>query len=218
MPSRSLLLGLFVLAAVLGGCLSGPAPLPPADLPALRAEWQDLVAARDSLFRSPASPLLPAAREEFEGLSYFDYDTSLVFRVRVRPELARDTFGMVTSTGEVRPFIRYGLFRFETEGPAHTLVALKSVGPGSEGRLFVPFQDGTSGQSTYGGGRYLDIDEAPDGIYTLDFNQAYHPYCVYNPQYSCPIPPSENRLRLPVTAGERLTVEPAVEMPTSIDP
>ena len=83
------------------------------------------------------------------------------------------------------------------------LEAFQSVGEGP-GRLFVPFRDATSGRETYGGGRYLDLDVAASGRYALDFNRAYHPYCVYDASWVCPFPPPENTLELPVTAGERL--------------
>jgi uncharacterized protein (DUF1684 family) len=68
----------------------------------------------------------------------------------------------------------------------------------------VPFLDATSGIETYGAGRYLDLEPEDDGTWTLDFNMAYHPLCVYDMRYSCPITPSENRLPERVEAGERL--------------
>jgi uncharacterized protein (DUF1684 family) len=71
-------------------------------------------------------------------------------------------------------------------------------------RLFVPFGDLTNGAETYKGGRYLDLDRTPTGLYDLDFNRAYHPYCVYDPSYVCPVPPRENRLTVAIRAGERL--------------
>jgi uncharacterized protein (DUF1684 family) len=70
--------------------------------------------------------------------------------------------------------------------------------------VFVPFADATSGSETYGAGRYLDIEREDDGTYTLDFNLAYHPSCVYDARFSCPLTPAENRLRVPIRAGERL--------------
>ena len=70
--------------------------------------------------------------------------------------------------------------------------------------VFVPFIDATSGHETYGAGRYLDLEAEPDGTYSLDFNLAYHPYCVYAPTYSCPLTPAENRLPVRIEAGERL--------------
>src|SRR5690606_19820929 len=71
------------------------------------------------------------------------------------------------------------------------------------GDLFLPFQDETSGNETYGAGRYLDVTALEDGRVLLDFNYAYHPFCAYNPSYSCPMPPVENRLPAPIRAGER---------------
>ena len=68
-------------------------------------------------------------------------------------------------------------------------------------RLFVPFGDLTSGDTTYKGGRYLDLDRTPTGVYDLDFNLAYHPYCVFNPTYECPVPPRENRLPVAIRRG-----------------
>ena len=83
-----------------------------------------------------------------------------------------------------------------------------TLGPDATGELFVPFRDATSGGETYGGGRYLDLPVAPLGRYALDFNRAYHPYCVYSDAYSCPLPPAENTMALAVRAGERLRPEP----------
>ena len=71
------------------------------------------------------------------------------------------------------------------------------------GHLFLPFQDETSGRETYGAGRYLEVPVLEDGQLLLDFNYAYHPFCAYNPGYSCPIPPFENRLPVAIRAGER---------------
>jgi len=68
----------------------------------------------------------------------------------------------------------------------------------------VPFIDRTSGTETYGAGRYLDLEPEADGTYWLDFNLAYHPSCVHDPKYSCPLTPAENRLPIRIEAGERL--------------
>jgi uncharacterized protein (DUF1684 family) len=71
-------------------------------------------------------------------------------------------------------------------------------------QLWVPFRDLTTGIETYGGGRYLDLERTATGLYDLDFNRAYHPYCVYDTSWVCPYPPSENRLPVAIRAGERL--------------
>ena len=71
-------------------------------------------------------------------------------------------------------------------------------------RLFVPFGDLTNGMESYSGGRYLDLERTASGVYDLDFNRAYHPFCLFNPSYDCPYPPPESRLKVPIRAGERL--------------
>ena len=103
--------------------------------------------------------------------------------------------------------VRAGQLVFAAGGVERRLVAYTQVGPeANAGELFVPFRDATSGGETYGGGRYLDLPVAPLGRYALDFNRAYHPYCVYSDAYSCPLPPAENTMALAVRAGERLRV------------
>ncbi len=165
------------------------------------AEWEAWRAAKDSLFRSPASPLLPSKQQTFQGLPYFAYDSTLAFAVTLGPTLQRDTLRMATSTGEPRDYIRFGSFSFPFDGRRHRLAVFQPID--GDLRLFLPFADATNGAATYSAGRYLDFDPTPDGRYVLDFNYAYSPYCAYNPRYSCPLPPPENRLPIPVRAGER---------------
>ena len=175
------------------------------DRPALHAAWTAWVAARDSLFASPDGPLPPAQRAAFTGLPYFPYDSALAVPAALVPAVSTDTVRFPTSTGELRPMVRAGQLVLTAGGVERRLVAYVQVGPGApSGELFVPFRDATSGRETYGGGRYLDLPLDPLGRYAVDFNRAYHPYCVYSDAYSCPLPPPENTLSLPVTAGERL--------------
>ena len=199
-PLFLLLIGAYVLT--LGACApSTEEPrLPPAGERV--AEWAAWRTAKDSLFRSPATPLMPSQRDTFQGLPYFGYDSTLAFPVTLDPALQRDTLRMATSTGEPRDYVRFGSFSFPFDGRRHRLAVFQPLDP-SERRLFLPFADATSGAVTYSAGRYLDFDPAPDGRYVLDFNYAYSPYCAYNPRYSCPLPPPENRLPIAVRAGER---------------
>lgn len=196
--------------ALLVGCLAAERPADglPLDRAALAAAWADWRAARDTLFASDASPLQPEARRTFRALPYFAYDSLLAVPAALVPALRPDTTLFPTTTGELRPMTVAGQLVFRAGGAERRLVAYQPVeagaaaGPG--GRLFVPFRDGTSGRETYGGGRYLDLDVSPSGRYALDFNRAYHPYCVYAPDFSCPLPPPENTLSLDLRAGERL--------------
>jgi hypothetical protein len=118
-------------------------------------------------------------------------------------------FEIPTTDGRLRPAERAGTFTFRLEGQPRRLTAYRlarSEGEQSES-LFVPFLDGTSGTETYAAGRYLDLEPDDDGTWTLDFNLAYHPSCVYDPRYSCPLTPPENRLDFRVEAGERLAAD-----------
>ena len=94
------------------------------------------------------------------------------------------------------------------KGQPLTLTAFVEVGQDDMQHLFVPFGDLTNGTETYPGGRYLELERTATGIYDLDFNRAYHPFCYYNPAFDCPYPPRENRLPVPIRAGERM--DPAV--------
>ena len=112
-------------------------------------------------------------------------------------------FEIPTSDGRLRPAHRAGTFEFELGGEARHLTAYV-LNDGDPAYLFVPFLDATSGTETYGAGRYLDLEPEDDGTYALDFNLAYHPSCVYDVIYSCPLTPAENRLPDRIEAGERL--------------
>ena len=111
---------------------------------------------------------------------------------------------MPTSTGQVRKMRRVGTLAFTLKGQRRTLTAFVEATESDLRRLFVPFADLTNGSETYQGGRYIDLDRTATGLYDLDFNRAYHPFCLYNSTYDCPVPPRENRLAIPIRAGERV--------------
>jgi uncharacterized protein (DUF1684 family) len=161
---------------------------------------------KDAAFRSGTnSPIPEEERGSFNGLAYYPFQPSLRFQVRLvrypRPELLR----LGTSTGEMRDALRYGYFEFEAQGRICRLQVYRTMEDIQSGgrELFIPFRDATSGRETYGGGRYIDLPENTSGIYDLDFNEAYNPYCAYAKTYSCPLPPQENTLPLPIEAGEK---------------
>jgi uncharacterized protein (DUF1684 family) len=154
--------------------------------------------------RSADSPIPPERRASFPPLSYFPVEPE--YRVPAVLTVARgqDILEIPTSRGERRPHQRVGKLSFTLKGQLVTLTAFVEVGQEDLRHLFVPFGDLTNGTETYPGGRYLDLERTPTGIYDLDFNRAYHPFCYYNPAYDCPYPPRENRLQIPVRAGERM--------------
>ncbi|MGE0361787.1 MAG: DUF1684 domain-containing protein [Vicinamibacterales bacterium] len=160
---------------------------------------------KDDFFRSGSdSPVKPADQAAFLPLTYFDIDPDYAPPAKLTLLEERTRLTMPTSTGKLREMDRVGYLEFTLKGTPQKLTAFADAGTGQVSRLFVPFSDLTSGTETYQAGRYMDIDPQSSGVYVVDFNLAYHPYCYYNAEYDCPFPPAENRLKTPVRAGERL--------------
>lgn len=164
-------------------------------------------AEKDGYFRTGAgSPIPVAERAAFTGLPYFPVDAALYFEgLTLEPYTDGEpaSFTIPTSDGKLRPAERAGVLRFEIGSVPCALTGYAFAG-GRDGSLFVPFLDGTSGTESYGAGRYLDLEPEEDGTFVLDFNLAYHPSCVYDARFSCPLTPAENRLPVRIEAGERL--------------
>jgi uncharacterized protein (DUF1684 family) len=162
---------------------------------------------KDGFFKEdPASPVPATEREAFAGVPYFPVDPAFRFEDRrLEPYTGSQPhdFEMGTTDGRIRPAHRAGMLRFEIDGRPLELTGYTFEGD-EDGSLFVPFLDATSGKESYGAGRYLDLEPEEDGSYALDFNLAYHPYCVYDAKYSCALTPAENRLPVRIEAGERL--------------
>lgn len=152
------------------------------------------------------SPLLKTDIATFEGLNYFPVDFN--YCVEARIEIVKGKkFKMQTSTDRTPVYKTYAKLYFTIDGKEYVLNAYQNVDlikkEGFEDYLFVPFTDKTSGEETYGGGRYIDLRIPAEGnTVTLDFNLSYNPYCAYNHNYSCPIPPMENFVPIRVEAGE----------------
>ncbi len=170
---------------------------------------------RDVLFRThPQSPVSPAERIQFQGLRYFDPDPSYRIRCRLEPATPGEDLLEIDTGGE-DGLIRYrvaGRLRFTLNGRKCALTVYSLIG--YAGGLFLPFRDLTSGNETYGGGRYLfDTVKNTDGLcleiqpgspeVVIDFNYAYNPSCVYDARWACPLAPRENWLNVPIRAGEQ---------------
>lgn len=145
------------------------------------------------------SPLTPAQRRSFKGLSYFPENKALVIKAKVDRNVPPGVVRMQTTKGEEQVYRRHGLVRFQVDGQS-TKVTLYAAAESHE--FFLPFRDATSGRETYGAGRYLDLHAHGEEV-VIDFNYAYNPYCAYNPDWNCPLPPAENWLKVPIRAGER---------------
>ena len=152
----------------------------------------------------PQSPLPPDAREAFDGLDYFPPDPELRFAVSLHEHDEKETITVETTTEGEQTYLRWGEFRLTIDAEPVTLQAYRA--DPDEDRFWVPFRDETSGDETYGAGRYLDLepdDRTAGGNWVLDFNRAYSPFCAYSEAYECPLVPMENWLDVPVEAGEK---------------
>jgi uncharacterized protein (DUF1684 family) len=185
-----------ILAAVLAmGCQASEAPNS-IDVATWRAE-------KDRFMRSSESPVPEDKRASFPPLTYFAIDPGYQVPASLAVAPGDAVLELSTSTGQRRKMRKIGTLSFTLKGEALTLSAFVDASTNDVSRLFVPFGDLTNGNETYPGGRYLDLDRTATGIYDLDLNRAYHPFCVFNVNYDCPYPPRENRLKVAVRAGER---------------
>lgn len=161
-------------------------------------------AEKDEFLRQSPDIVPVVDHDTFLPLSYFPIDESYAVPAQLQPATERVTMQVPTSTGKIREMERVGFLQFTLKGQPLKLSALVDAGTRRIDRLSVLFSDLTSGTETYQAGRYMDLDATASGLYLVDFNLAYHPYCYYNPEYDCPYPPPENRLKLPIRAGEKL--------------
>lgn len=169
----------------------------------MRTALETFRAQKDRFFaRDHHSPLTPEQQRTFTGLRYFPENPDLRFELTVEPFAVQQPVEMQTTTGDQQTFMRYGRVHFTVEGQPASLMVYRS-----EHGYFLPFADALAGQETYGAGRYLDPVPLPGDRLRVDFNLAYNPYCAYNEGWSCPITPPENRLQLPLRAGEQVYAE-----------
>ena len=193
--------GLLAAALLVASCGSTPPPEPKdyaAKIAAARA-------AKDAEFAASDDPVPKARHQALLPLAYFPIDPEYNVPGALKRVDDPTVFEMPTSTGTKRQMRRVGTLEFTLKGtPLKLTVFLETADPN---HLFIAFNDLTSGTETYPAGRYLDL--APNGtnIYEVDFNRAYNPYCYYNLAYECPYPPPENRLKIPIRAGEKIKLE-----------
>ncbi len=146
------------------------------------------------------SPLTEKQISSFKALDYYDIDESYLYSVELKEYSQQQEIEMRTSTGNIQNYIRFGYVEFDVEGKTNSLTVYKQ--PNSD-YLFVPFKDQTSGEETYGAGRYIELEKQSKDSFILDFNLAYNPYCAYSDKWTCPLTPFENNLKVEIKAGER---------------
>jgi uncharacterized protein (DUF1684 family) len=186
---------------------------PATDIDAWRERIERERQAKTEYFReSPQSPLPPELQGSgFPGLEYYEPDPTVRFVVALHEHDDPETVTVETTADGEQRYLQWGEFRFEVDGQAVTLQAYRPDRDAD--RLWVPFRDATSGEETYGAGRYLDLEydtRRVDGEWVLDFNAAYNPTCAYSYAYECPMVPRENWLDVAIEAGEKdFPAEPA---------
>lgn len=140
-------------------------------------------------------------RKEFTGCKW--YPVKPACRVTARFVPMRETIRVPSIIGVTTEEISPGYLEFQLDGK--TLHLRPS---GSVQSLELMFRDGTSGKTTYGGGRFLPVGPVRNGKVVLDFNMAYNPPCAFTPYATCPVPIRENRLKVPIPAGEMVSTQP----------
>ncbi len=155
---------------------------------------------KDEFFAHDAqSPLTAQQKRDFHGLNYFPENPDLRLEVKAEEFTTKDRVEMQTTSGDVQVYTRHSRFHFQVDGQDAPLTIYES-----DNGFFLPFADSLAGKETYPAGRYLEPEPLPGGRFVVDFNLAYNPYCAYNEHWSCPLTPFENRLRVPIRAGEKI--------------
>jgi uncharacterized protein len=204
---RQVVAGAAMLAFVVPGCTSGPGPI---DEKPYVETIMTIRADKDRFLRtSGESPIPVTARSTFAPLLYYavkpEYRLPAILTERKGEAPVIIEIPQTDNTSE--KMRRVGTLGFAIGAAEYTLTAFANVDDRTMEGLFVPFGDLTNGSETYKGGRYVNLRRTATNLYELDFNQAFHPYCVYNPNYICPVPPRENRLPVAIQAGERLPAD-----------
>jgi uncharacterized protein len=191
------------ITSALVACTIACGHQPPGDPRDFAATLAADRAAKDAAFLAGDDPIPKSRHAQFLPLAYFPIDPGYSVPAALKPSDDPTIIEMPTSTGTNRKMRRAGTLEFTLKGQPLKLTALLEVGD-DPGHLFVPFSDLTSGTETYAAGRFMDLRRNVSGVYEVDFNRAYIPYCYYSPTYECPYPPPENRLAIPIRAGERM--------------
>lgn len=162
-------------------------------------ELERFRAEKDEFFRTDdQSPLSGDQQRGFKGLNYYPDNPSLRLELPLERFPRPENVILATSTGDEREYVQVGQVRFTVNGQEAALQVYED-----DYGFFLPFSDTTAPNETYGAGRYLEPHELRSDVLYVDFNLAYNPYCAYNERWSCPLPPSANRLKVRIEAGEK---------------
>ncbi len=149
------------------------------------------------------SPLTESQKQSFTKLEFYPIDPTYKVKALMVPIENKKVREVPLTDGSKERYIEHSWAEFEIQGKPQRLLLMQSMDESDKRNFFLAFADETSGVETYGGGRYINARQDGKSSITLDFNLAYNPYCAYNPDYACPIPPRENILEIPIPAGEK---------------
>ena len=191
---------IFCVVLIIFNCKEGKQPILGA------TDWQK---DQNAMFKDASkSPLKDRDRQNFKGLDFFQFGSTFVAKATLKRTPNSKWFKMKRTLNETTDERVYGVLNFQLKGKAYTLNVYQGkelmTKEGFEDYLFLPFLDDTNGDTTYGGGRYIDLRIPEGNTIEIDFNKAYNPYCAYNEKFSCPIVPRENYLDVAVKAGVKV--------------
>lgn len=157
-------------------------------------------------YADPAeSPLTPKDLKKFKSLDFYPIDITYCITAKFVRTPNEKPFEMPTTTDRKPMYVKFGEVYFTLQGKECKLDVFQNIDlvkkEEYKNHLFLPFTDFTSGNGSYGGGRYIDLQQVEGDSIIIDFNTAYNPYCAYNHKYSCPIPPAQNDIPVEVKAG-----------------
>ena len=157
-------------------------------------------------FLNPKTTILDSLDQlSFEGLEFYPASPKFYIKARFKRTPNEIPFLMKTSTDRLPEYVKYGEAHFEMENKKIVLNIYQNIKYSKidefKNDLFLPFTDFTSGDGSYGGGRYIDLKIPDNDLIVIDFNKSYNPYCAYSHRFSCPIPPEENDVSLRIEAG-----------------
>lgn len=206
------LLKLFLVAAITAGFLSCGKDYSP-DEEKYMSKIENFRHEKDEYMRNnPYSPFNSRTKIEFSPLKYYDPDPEFVFKSKLYEYDQKDTVIIFGTKGEERKTVRYGYVKLNYNGEEYKVNVYEGSTKAGEKYYSIWFTDKTTGDETYGVGRYIDFEPAyragslnpnKDFVYTIDLNLAYNPYCAYSPNYSCAIPTKEDYIDIAIEAGEK---------------
>lgn len=181
-----------------------------SQLPINKAFVSDIETYREAQLKDLSSTSRsPLTLESAKRISFFPPDEKFKVLAKLKMVKPDETIQIQTYSGKQQEFIEYAYLTFELDGKTHKLTTHKNLKsmlmPMYKNKMFLMYMDLSTGESTYGGGRYIYLNESDidNGQIILDFNKSFNPYCAYSDGFNCPIPPKGNQLDIAILAGEK---------------